>query len=60
MKKEKNNKNPAPREFVPTEMGSAVFVSVDGRPPDEEYLIKNNNSRDDVEDGAGRQDKSRS
>ena len=33
-------KEPAPREFIPTELGSAVFVSVEGQPPDEELLIE--------------------
>lgn len=34
-------KKRAPQEFIPTELGSAVFVSVDGQPPDEEFLIEN-------------------
>ena len=50
---DKEHKQPAPRKFVPTELGSAVFASVDGRPTDEEYLIINKNSQDDPEDGAG-------
>jgi len=55
MKKSRKNgeyKKPMPREFIPTELGSAVFASVDGRPTDEEYLIKDKRTRDDVEDGA--------
>lgn len=60
MNKDKEYKKPAPREFVPTELGSAVFASVEGRPNDEEYLIKNKKSRDDIEDGAGNQEKNRS
>jgi len=52
-KKDKSKyKEPAPREFIPTELGSAVFASVDGRPTDEEYLIIDENSGDDVNDGA--------
>lgn len=48
----KDYKKPAPKEFVPTELGSAMFATVDGRPSDKEYLILDKNSRDDVEDGA--------
>ena len=48
----KDYKKPAPKEFVPTELGSAVFASVDGRPSDKEFLIYDKNSKDDVEDGA--------
>lgn len=59
MKDDKDYKKPAPREFVPTELGSAVFASVDGRPTDEEYLILDQNSQDDVEDGASDSPKGR-
>lgn len=57
MKRDKNldkkeYKKQPPEKFVPTELGSAVFASVDGRPTDEEYLILDDNSRDDREDGA--------
>ncbi len=52
-KKDRDYKEPAPREFVPTELGSAVFASVDGRPGDREYMIMDENSKDDEVDGAG-------
>ncbi len=48
----KDHKKEPPKEFVPTELGSAVFASVNGRPTDQEYLILDDNSRDDMEDGA--------
>lgn len=48
----KDHKKQPPKEFVPTELGSAVFASVNGRPPDEEYLILDDESRDDSKDGA--------
>ncbi len=51
-KKHDEVKSPPPREFITTELGSAVFASIDGRPTDEEYLIREKSSRDDVEDGA--------
>jgi len=41
-----------PPEFVPTELGSAVFASVAGSPADEEFLITEKDSNDDIEDGA--------
>lgn len=47
-----NHKKNPPKEFIPTELGSAVFASVNGRPSDKEYLIYDDNSRDDLEDGA--------
>ncbi len=53
MKRDRDFKEPMPPEFIPTELGSAVFASVDASPTDEEYLIMDENSRDDVEDGAG-------
>ncbi len=53
MKKDKNYKQPPPREFVPTELGSGVFASVNGRPTDEEYLIENKNDRDGTDSEAG-------
>ncbi|MBU7005693.1 hypothetical protein [Phosphitispora fastidiosa] len=40
-----------PPEFVPTELGSAVFASVEGSPADEEFLIADKDSNDDIEDG---------
>ncbi len=51
-RRNKDYKQPIPPEFIPTELGSAVFASVDGSPTDEEYLILDDDSRDDVEDGA--------
>jgi len=51
-KESKDLKEPVPPEFIPTELGSAVFASVEGRPVDREYLIKDKKSRDDVQDGA--------
>ena len=53
MVKQGDMKKPPDDKFIPTELGSAVFASVDGRPTDEEYLILNKNSKDDVKDGAG-------
>lgn len=45
--KDKHYKEPAPKEFVPTELGSAVFASVDGRPSDEDYLLEDINRKGD-------------
>lgn len=56
--KEEKRKEPAPREFVPTELGSAAFVSVSGRPGDEDYLIENQKGKDDTNNGAGNPEKS--
>ncbi|PKM80594.1 MAG: hypothetical protein CVU89_12720 [Firmicutes bacterium HGW-Firmicutes-14] len=53
MEKDVSHKKPMPKEFIPTELGSAVFASVDGAPTDEEFLILNNNSQDDIKNGAG-------
>ncbi len=41
-----------PPEFVPTELGSAVFASIEGSPADEEFLIEDKDSSDDIEDGS--------
>jgi len=41
-----------PPEFVPTELGSAVFASVNGSPPDTEFLIEDEDSKDDIKNGA--------
>lgn len=53
MKKNKEYKKPAPKEFIPTELGSAVFANVSGRPTDEEYMVQNSNSREGKKDGTG-------
>jgi len=45
MKKNKEYKQPVPEEFVPTELGSAVFANVSGRPTDEEYMEQNTKSQ---------------
>ncbi len=37
--KQKKFKKPIPKNFVPTELGSAIQASVTGRPDDKEYLI---------------------
>lgn len=50
MKHGKDCKKQPPREFIPTELGSAVFANVSGRPTDEEYL-KNPDSQDDEANG---------
>ncbi|WP_418790622.1 hypothetical protein [Phosphitispora sp. TUW77] len=52
MEEKLDHKMQAPPEFVPTELGSAVFASIDGSPADEEFLITDNESDDDIEDGA--------
>lgn len=45
---EKNKiKEPAPKEFVPTELGSAVFASIDGQPDKKEFLVLKEKNRDD-------------
>lgn len=49
-KEKKKYKEPAPKEFVPTELGSAVFASVNGRPTDEQYLIIDKNKQGDLID----------
>lgn len=59
MKKEKKYKQPPPRDFVHTELGSAVFADAGGRPKDREYLIIDKDGRDDLEDGADNDGKSR-
>lgn len=46
MKKDQEYKKKAPKEFVPTELGSAVFASVNGRPTDEEYMVQNKQGQD--------------
>ncbi|MFZ5640694.1 MAG: hypothetical protein ACOY4Q_08385 [Bacillota bacterium] len=43
-KKEKGYKRPVPKEFVPTELGSAIQASVAGRPVDKELLIDDNHT----------------
>lgn len=53
MKKNKEYKQPAPKEFIPTELGSAVFANVSGRPTDEEYLVQNSESQEGKSDGTG-------
>ena len=53
MKKNKEYKQPAPKEFVPTELGSAVFANVSGRPTDEEYLEENSQSQEGKGNGTG-------
>lgn len=55
MKKDKEYKNPAPKEFVPTELGSAVFASVNGRPADKEYMVQNQQGQDGKNNDAGNQ-----
>lgn len=52
-KKDRDYKKPTPREFVPTELGSAVFASIKGRPADEDYLITDKNSGDEKADDTG-------
>jgi len=42
-----------PEEFVPTELGSAVFANVSGRPTDEEYMEQNTKSQKGKNDGTG-------
>ena len=51
MKKNKEYKQPVPEEFVPTELGSAVFANVSGRPTDEEYMEQNTKSQKGKNDG---------
>lgn len=51
VEKEDDYKLQVPPEFVPTELGSAVFASVEGSPADEEFLIADKDSNDDIEDG---------
>lgn len=53
MKKNKEYKQPAPKEFIPTELGSAVFANVSGRPTDEEYLVENLQGQEGKGNGAG-------
>lgn len=45
MKKDEAKRRP-PQEFITTELGSAVFASVEGRPKDEAYLVVNNEEQD--------------
>ena len=51
MKKNKEYKQPAPKEFIPTELGSAVFANVSGRPADKEYLVQNARGQEGQGDG---------
>ncbi|MHB9094282.1 MAG: hypothetical protein ACYC21_06385 [Eubacteriales bacterium] len=49
-KKDNDYKQQPPREFIPTELGSAVFANINGRPTDEEYLIENKNDGDEADE----------
>ncbi len=57
MKRNRKYKAPPPKGFTTTELGSAVFASIEGRPPDKDYLEKEKSSkgrsRDENRDGAG-------
>jgi hypothetical protein len=53
MKKDKEYKRPAPKELIPTELGSAQFASISGRPGDQEYMVENTKSRKGSNDGTG-------
>lgn len=53
MKKNNEPRKPAPKEFIPTELGSAVFANVGGRPTDEEYMIQNPDKQKGKQDGTG-------
>jgi hypothetical protein len=57
MKRNRKYKEPPPRGLTTTELGSAVFASIEGRPPDKDYLVKGKSSKgsspDEDRDGAG-------